>query len=44
MGERDPFVLNHWRDGRIGALQTGLEHGIYCLGCCWVLMLSLSGS
>jgi predicted metal-binding membrane protein len=35
------FVLNHWRDGRIGALRMGLEHGIYCLGCCWVLMLLL---
>jgi predicted metal-binding membrane protein len=35
------FVLNHWRDGRIGALRMGLEHGAYCLGCCWVLMALL---
>jgi predicted metal-binding membrane protein len=35
------FVLNHWRDGRAGALRMGLEHGAYCLGCCWVLMLLL---
>jgi predicted metal-binding membrane protein len=35
------FVLNHWRDGRRGALRMGLEHGAYCLGCCWVLMALL---
>jgi predicted metal-binding membrane protein len=35
------FVLNHWRDGRTGALWMGLEHGGYCLGCCWVLMALL---
>jgi predicted metal-binding membrane protein len=32
------FVLNHWRDGWSGALRMGLEHGGYCLGCCWMLM------
>jgi predicted metal-binding membrane protein len=32
------FVLNHWRDGASGALRMGLEHGLYCLGCCWFLM------
>jgi predicted metal-binding membrane protein len=35
------FVLNHWRDGRIGALRMGVEHGGYCLGCCCVLMALL---
>ena len=35
------FVLNHWRDGAPGALRMGLEHGFYCLGCCWVLMALL---
>jgi predicted metal-binding membrane protein len=35
------FVLNHWRDGRAGALRMGLEHGAWCLGCCWVLMAVL---
>ncbi len=35
------FVLNHWRDGWTGALGMGLEHGVYCLGCCWVLMAVL---
>ena len=32
------FLLNHWRPGRQGALIMGLEHGVYCLGCCWMLM------
>jgi predicted metal-binding membrane protein len=32
------FVLNHWRDGAAGALRMGVEHGLYCLGCCWFLM------
>jgi predicted metal-binding membrane protein len=31
------FVAQHWRDGRVGALQMGLRHGAYCLGCCWAL-------
>ena len=31
------FVAQHWRDGRIGALQMGLRQGGYCLGCCWAL-------
>jgi predicted metal-binding membrane protein len=35
------FVLNHWRDGPAGALRMGLEHGLYCLGCCWFLMALL---
>ena len=25
-------------DWSIGALWIGIEHGIFCLGCCWVLM------
>jgi len=35
------FVLNHWREGSAGALRMGVEHGLYCLGCCWFLMASL---
>lgn len=35
------FALNHWRDGITGALRMGLEHGFYCLGCCWCLMALL---
>ncbi len=32
------FLMTHWRDGGLGALQMGMRHGIYCLGCCWALM------
>ena len=32
------FILNKWRDGSDGALRMGLEHGLYCVGCCWFLM------
>jgi predicted metal-binding membrane protein len=35
------FALNHWREGRAGAMRMGLEHGLYCLGCCWFLMALL---
>ncbi len=33
------FLLCDWHDGAWGALRMGAEHGIFCLGCCWVLML-----
>lgn len=33
------FLLGHWEDGRGGALRMGARHGLYCLGCCWALML-----
>jgi predicted metal-binding membrane protein len=35
------FVVNRWRDGALGALRMGAEHGLSCLGCCWVLMALL---
>jgi predicted metal-binding membrane protein len=35
------FVLNHWRDGYWGALRTGIDHGAWCVGCCWGLMAAL---
>ena len=35
------FLMTSWREGPKGALRMGLEHGAYCLGCCWVLMLLL---
>lgn len=35
------FLSNRWRSGRLGALQMGVEHGAYCLGCCWFLMALL---
>jgi predicted metal-binding membrane protein len=35
------FVLGGWRDGQAGALRMGGEHGLYCVGCCWGLMIAL---
>jgi predicted metal-binding membrane protein len=35
------FVALHWRPGVFGAWRMGLEHGLYCVGCCAVLMLLL---
>jgi predicted metal-binding membrane protein len=35
------FILTAWRDGYWGAVRMGLEHGLFCLGCCWLLFLAL---
>lgn len=35
------FVAEHWRDGAAGALRMGAWHGLYCIGCCGVLMALL---
>lgn len=35
------FLYRHYRPGVAGAFRLGLAHGLYCLGCCWVLMLLL---
>jgi predicted metal-binding membrane protein len=35
------FLMSHWRGGTAGALRMGIEHGTYCLGCCWALMCVL---
>lgn len=35
------FLLHHWHEGKFGALRMGISHGIYCVGCCWVLMVLL---
>jgi predicted metal-binding membrane protein len=35
------FIMEHWRGGseRAQALRLGLSHGLFCVGCCWALML-----
>jgi predicted metal-binding membrane protein len=38
---RQAFLRKGWRDGRDGALRLGMEHGAWCLGCCWALMAAL---
>lgn len=35
------FMLNHFKPGATGAIRLGLVHGVFCLGCCWSLMLLL---
>jgi predicted metal-binding membrane protein len=35
------FLLGHWRGGWSGALAMGWAHAVYCLGCCWALMVVL---
>jgi predicted metal-binding membrane protein len=35
------FLASHWRPGAAGALRMGVQHGLYCVGCCWALMLLL---
>jgi predicted metal-binding membrane protein len=32
------FLLYHWREGAWGAAWSGVRHGLFCLGCCWMLM------
>lgn len=34
------FLMNEWKDGYGGAFQMGIQHGLYCVGCCWSLMLA----
>jgi predicted metal-binding membrane protein len=35
------FITGHWREGGLGAYRMGVEHGVFCVGCCWVLMAIL---
>lgn len=34
-----PYLLGHYRRGEAGAFRLGFGHAIFCLGCCWALML-----
>lgn len=35
------FITHHWRNGTWGAFRMGIDHGAFCLGCCWFLMALL---
>jgi len=35
------WIAHHQRPGGFGALLMGMAHGLFCLGCCWMLMLLL---
>lgn len=33
------FLTHHYQRGLQAAWNLGIRHGLYCLGCCWALML-----
>ena len=35
------YLTEHWRPGRWGSVVLGVRHGVYCVGCCWMLMALL---
>ena len=35
------FIMRRMRLDAAGAFRLGIEHGLYCVGCCWALMLLL---
>ena len=35
------FLSLYWREGPLGGLALGVRHGLFCLGCCWLLMALL---
>jgi len=35
------YFMTEWREGKLGALVMGLRHGVYCVGCCWLIMALL---
>lgn len=35
------FLTGRWKNGTFGAFSMGTEHGLFCLGCCWLLMALL---
>jgi len=32
------FLMTQWRPGSLGAVEMGIAHGRFCIGCCWALM------
>ena len=37
------FFMRYYRQGIGSAWRLGLRHGLFCLGCCWALMLVMFG-
>jgi predicted metal-binding membrane protein len=35
------FLIGAWRDGVRGAGAMGAKHAMWCLGCCWALLVAL---
>jgi predicted metal-binding membrane protein len=36
-----PFFFANWTAQAHGVVRLGLRQGLYCLGCCWAMMLSM---
>jgi predicted metal-binding membrane protein len=34
------YLLARWIDGPPGGFRLGVNHGAYCVGCCWMLMIT----
>jgi predicted metal-binding membrane protein len=34
------YFLRRWRDGPTAGFRLGFGHGLFCVGCCWALMLT----
>jgi predicted metal-binding membrane protein len=34
-----PFFFAHWQTSARGVFRLGVTQGLYCLGCCWAMML-----
>ena len=34
-----PFFFAHWQTTARGVFRLGLQQGLFCLGCCWAMML-----
>jgi predicted metal-binding membrane protein len=34
------YFLTHWENGPRRGFNFGLDHGVYCVGCCWLLMVT----
>jgi predicted metal-binding membrane protein len=34
------YFVTRWRNGPAGGFRLGFGHGIFCVGCCWALMLT----
>jgi predicted metal-binding membrane protein len=35
------FLSRYWREGAGGGFVLGVRHGVFCVGCCWLLMALL---
>ena len=34
-----PFFFTNWTTSPLGVFRLGLKQGLYCVGCCWAMML-----